>query len=146
MAFFNRYQSFNPADDSDKGWNLAQLFCNRLDSVSGLIDESLKVNDLTAVYRLLKRIFSKISYLILKKKDKILFDKTYLDYYDELNDKFKKLHQLINSKQAEMNIGIIQMELEKVDEQLYWLQWDLNLIFPEEKHKSWEDELKEEFE
>lgn len=139
-------RTYEPNIDGERTWNLADRFCEGIHELSRTIDECLRIKDLAAADILLRRIENRIEYLILKKPDKMIFDKTYKSWFNDLNDLFNKVHQLLSGKNTEINFGVIKLELNKVDKILYYFLWDLNLIFPEDKYKTWEQELEEEFE
>lgn len=141
---FNR--NYDPSLKSDEGWNYAEEFCKSLNDLNKLIDECSRISDFVGVYRLQKRVYARLKYLILKKKDNKLFEGTYDSHKIKIEEKFSAINKLIGGKVFELNKSVVSNKLEELDELLYYFQWDLGLIFPERQYKSWEDEFKEEFE
>ena len=130
-------------------FNQAALYVTTLDWITREIVEALKHGDLLAAYRLTERMFVLIDYKARIEKEKELFNKSYENYLVEIETKLNTIHNLLqsdNKKVLAMNSGKIDKDIREVSRMLYWLQWDLDLIFPKkQKRIDYTERIKRDF-
>ena len=131
-------------DNLNEGdWNTAELFTQRLNQRNEDCDNAFTEGDLLKAYRSLVNIYSMIKYKVKEKPEKELFEDTYADYIGMIQDKFTRVSGMLkgDSKLIKMNLTVSEGILTDIRELLYDLQWNLNIIFPENVFKSLKDEV-----
>ena len=127
-------------------FNQASLFVNRLDALSGLIDDCIKNQDLLGAYRLTERLFVRLDYKARMQETKLLFGETYKERLVEIESLLNKIHSVLSNQSSfKLNAGIVDKDIREVGKILFWLQWDMHLIMPEKISKPWQDEVKGDF-
>ena len=127
--------------NSETQWNQAQLFMIRLDTLSGLIDESFTTDQLKVTYDLMKRVYVRLYPIAASDRNK-----------DDFMSIIKSIDEIIKNIENNFRNGIKNNELNiktylfDLDKKLWELQYQLELVIPIRKNKSWTDEVGEDFE
>jgi hypothetical protein len=139
----NSFQNQNTGERPD--FNMAVLFLVSLNNSNNNCDIAKSEVNLVMAARILENIWLSFKYKIKTQADKVLFAKSYKTYLEDIDNSFRKINQILLTKTANVNMGIVEIEISTLRENLYDLLWAEHLIFPEKFKMTYEEEIEADF-